>query len=227
MLYLSRFARPEGHGSLHRYVMAGFPDDLGPDPRKQAGALFRVQVNREPDFFAAENDNELIDKRECAEGGSILVQSTMKPKWPKSYEAEVKLEFKPSLLKAEKRYRFRFGLNSVAQSNRDGRCRRYPVPVSQWLAAREEMLGATFDIRKVESMVLYDHVRREHYTRSFPIHVSVIDGYLRVTDPIKLADAIREGIGREKAYGCGLLSLLPVVAVTPAPSPALVGVAQT
>jgi CRISPR system Cascade subunit CasE len=56
--------------------------------------------------------------------------------------------------------------------------------------------------------------------------VSVIDGYLRVTDPIKLAQAIREGIGREKAYGCGLLSLLPVAVVTPAPSPALVGVAQ-
>jgi CRISPR system Cascade subunit CasE len=203
MLYLSRFARPDGDVSLHRYVMSGYPKDLGPDPRKQAGVLFRV------------------------DGASILVQSTMKPKWPKSYEAEVKLEFKPSLLKAEKRYRFRFGLNSVAQSNRDGRCRRYPVPVSQWLAAREEMLGATFDIRKVESMVLYDHVRREHYTRSFPIHVSVIDGYLRVTDPIKLADAIREGIGREKAYGCGLLSLLPVAAVTtPEPAPALVGVSQ-
>ena len=56
MLYLSRFARPAGHGSLHRYVMAGFPDDLGPDPRKQAGVLFRVQVNREPDFFAAKNE---------------------------------------------------------------------------------------------------------------------------------------------------------------------------
>jgi hypothetical protein len=35
------------------------------------------------------------------------------------------------------------------------------------------------------------------------------------------------GIGREKAYGCGLLSLLPVAAVTtPEPAPALVGVSQ-
>ena len=117
MLYLSRFARPDGHGSLHRYVMAGFPDDLGPDPRSQVGALFRV------------------------DGGSILVQSVEKPKWPKAYEAQVKLEFKPSLLNVGERYRFRLGLNSVAQSNRDGRCRRYPVPAAEWLAASQSTAG--------------------------------------------------------------------------------------
>ena len=202
MLYLSRFARPSGDGSLHRYVMAGFPDDIGPDPRSQVGALFRV------------------------DGGSILVQSVEKPKWPKAYGAEVKLEFRPSLLKVGERYRFRLGLNSVAQSNRDGRCRRYPVPASQWLAAREDRLGATFEVRQVRVQKHHDHVRREHYTRSFPIEVSVVDGYLTVTHSQRLADAMVNGIGREKAYGCGLLSLLPVVAVTPAPSPVLVGVVQ-
>lgn len=203
MLYLSRFARPDGHGSLHRYVMAGFPDDLGPDPRSQVGALFRV------------------------DGRSILVQSVEKPKWPKSYEAQVKLEFKADLLKVGERYRFRLGLNSVAQSNRDGRCRRYPVPAADWLAAREDRLGATFEVRQVRVQKYQDHVRREHYSRSFPIEVSVIDGYLTVTDSQRLAQAMVSGIGREKAYGCGLLSLLPVVAVTtPEPAPALVGVAQ-
>jgi CRISPR system Cascade subunit CasE len=201
MLYLSRFARPEGHGSLHRYVMAGFPDDLGPDPRSQVGALFRV------------------------DGKSILVQSAEKPKWPKAYEAQVKLEFKPSLLKVGERYRFRLGLNSVAQSNRDGRCRRYPVPAVDWLAAREDRLGATFEVRQVRQITLKDHVRREHYTRSFPIEVSVVDGYLTVTHSQRLADAMVNGIGREKAYGCGLLSLLPVAVVTTA-EPALVGVVQ-
>jgi CRISPR system Cascade subunit CasE len=202
MLYISRLPRPSGDGSLHRYVMAGFPDDIGPDPRSQVGALFRVDVR------------------------SILVQSVEKPKWPKAYGAEVKLEFKADLLKAGERYRFRLGLNSVAQSNRGGRCRRYPVPASQWLAAREERLGAAFEVRQVRVQKHHDHVRREHYTRSFPIEVSVVDGYLTVTHADRLAQAMVNGIGREKAYGCGLLSLLPVVAVTPALSPVLVGVAQ-
>jgi CRISPR system Cascade subunit CasE len=153
------------------------------------------------------------------------VQSVEKPKWPKAYEAQVKLEFKPSLLKVGERYRFRLGLNSVAQSNRDGRCRRYPVPAVDWLAAREERLGATFEVRQVRVQKHHDHVRREHYTRSFPIEVSVVDGYLTVTHSQRLADAMVNGIGREKAYGCGLLSLLPVAVVTTA-EPALVGVAQ-
>jgi CRISPR system Cascade subunit CasE len=183
--------------------MAGFPDDLGPDPRSQVGALFRV------------------------DGGSILVQSVEKPKWPKAYEAQVKLEFRHNLLNVGERYRFRLGLNSVAQSNRDGRCRRYPVPAAEWLAAREERLGATFEVRQVRVQKHHDHVRREHYTRSFPVEVSVIDGYLTVTHSQRLADAMVNGIGREKAYGCGLLSLLPVAVVTtPEPAPALVGVSQ-
>jgi hypothetical protein len=81
-------------------------------------------------------------------------------------------------------------------------------------------------VRQVRVQKHHDHVRREHYTRSFPIEVSVVDGYLTVTHSQRLADAMVNGIGREKAYGCGLLSLLPVVAVPPAPAPALVGVAQ-
>jgi CRISPR system Cascade subunit CasE len=149
----------------------------------------------------------------------------MKPKWPRSYDAEVKLEFGHNLLELGGRYRFRFGLNSVAQSNRDGRCRRYPVPAVDWLAAREDRLGATFEVRQVRQITLKDHVRREHYTRSFPIEVSVVDGYLTVTHSQRLADAMVNGIGREKAYGCGLLSLLPVAVVTTA-EPALVGVVQ-
>jgi hypothetical protein len=53
----------------------------------------------------------------------------------------------------------------------------------------------------------------------------VVDGYLTVTHSQRLADAMVNGIGREKAYGCGLLSLLPVAVVTTA-EPALVGVVQ-
>lgn len=35
------------------------------------------------------------------------------------------------------------------------------------------------------------------------------DGYLVVTDPASLAQAVRTGIGPGKAFGCGLLSLAP------------------
>ncbi|GAA0514017.1 hypothetical protein GCM10011581_36950 [Saccharopolyspora subtropica] len=35
------------------------------------------------------------------------------------------------------------------------------------------------------------------------------DGHLTVTDPTALAHALQHGIGRAKAYGCGLFSLAP------------------
>ncbi|ANN17253.1 type I-E CRISPR-associated protein Cas6/Cse3/CasE [Amycolatopsis orientalis] len=35
------------------------------------------------------------------------------------------------------------------------------------------------------------------------------DGHLVITDPAAFSDALVTGIGRAKAYGCGLLSLAP------------------
>lgn len=39
------------------------------------------------------------------------------------------------------------------------------------------------------------------------------DGHLVVTDPVAFAEAVTAGIGRAKAYGCGLLSLAAARAV--------------
>lgn len=40
---------------------------------------------------------------------------------------------------------------------------------------------------------------------SMTIEATIFNGTLKVTDPDALLDLIREGIGPEKAYGCGLL----------------------
>jgi CRISPR-associated protein Cse3 family len=38
---------------------------------------------------------------------------------------------------------------------------------------------------------------------------AVIEGTLRVDDPANLIAAIARGIGRQRAYGCGMLRLQP------------------
>ncbi|MFQ3588661.1 MAG: type I-E CRISPR-associated protein Cas6/Cse3/CasE [Fimbriimonadaceae bacterium] len=43
-----------------------------------------------------------------------------------------------------------------------------------------------------------------------PLGAVQFDGVLVVTDPEKLRDAVRKGIGPQKAYGFGLLSLAPL-----------------
>jgi CRISPR system Cascade subunit CasE len=39
---------------------------------------------------------------------------------------------------------------------------------------------------------------------------AVIEGRLRVDDPAKMIEAIGAGLGRQRAYGCGMLRLQPV-----------------
>jgi len=48
------------------------------------------------------------------------------------------------------------------------------------------------------------------FTGKGPVWAAQYDGYASVGNSETLADAVRQGIGRAKAYGCGLLSLAPV-----------------
>ncbi|MDR2771456.1 MAG: type I-E CRISPR-associated protein Cas6/Cse3/CasE [Clostridiales Family XIII bacterium] len=41
------------------------------------------------------------------------------------------------------------------------------------------------------------------------VEMAAFEGVLRITDAKMLADAMKNGIGRAKAYGCGLLTLAP------------------
>ena len=43
-----------------------------------------------------------------------------------------------------------------------------------------------------------------------PVVTATFDGRLTVTDPEALRQALTSGIGRAKAYGCGLMTLAPV-----------------
>jgi CRISPR system Cascade subunit CasE len=40
------------------------------------------------------------------------------------------------------------------------------------------------------------------------VNRAVVDGYLTVTDSAKVENLLINGVGRKKAYGCGLMSLL-------------------
>ncbi|MBM9624592.1 type I-E CRISPR-associated protein Cas6/Cse3/CasE [Streptomyces zhihengii] len=45
-----------------------------------------------------------------------------------------------------------------------------------------------------------------------PVQIVAVtfDGHLEVTDPARLRTVLTQGIGRAKAYGCGLLTLVPI-----------------
>jgi hypothetical protein len=79
-----------------------------------------------------------------------------------------------------------------------------------YLAGR--LLGATIETSRLDQFRLRKFMRPK---KEGPVAVktmpeAVIEGHLRVDDPTKLIEAIGSGIGRQRAYGCGMLRLQPV-----------------
>jgi CRISPR system Cascade subunit CasE len=63
-------------------------------------------------------------------------------------------------------------------------------------------------------LVVHDRHAREFAKRDHKRPVTLVtatfDGHLEVTDPDRLRRTLTAGLGRAKAYGCGLMTLGPV-----------------
>lgn len=75
-----------------------------------------------------------------------------------------------------------------------------------WLAKRGPAIGATFDFEHCDATG-YQQVRIPRRGRGAPIEFSEIEfaGLLTVTDPEKFTSALFNGLGKARAYGCGLM----------------------
>jgi CRISPR system Cascade subunit CasE len=82
----------------------------------------------------------------------------------------------------------------------------------RWLFKRADRFGVRFE----EPACRVDAYRVERLSRGFhrredDTRFAVVDyqGELEVTSPERLSEALRGGIGKAKAYGCGLLLVRP------------------
>jgi CRISPR system Cascade subunit CasE len=74
----------------------------------------------------------------------------------------------------------------------------------EWLTTKAPKHG--FSLNGFE-LVGRDVSRFERQQRTVTLHMATFEGLLKVEDPILLREALSTGIGRAKAYGCGLLTL--------------------
>jgi CRISPR system Cascade subunit CasE len=74
----------------------------------------------------------------------------------------------------------------------------------QWLKARAQKQG--FALNGFE-LVDRNVSKFERQGQTVTLHIATFEGHLRVEDPTLLREALTNGIGRAKAYGCGLLTL--------------------
>lgn len=195
---------------MHRTVMSGYPDSAPTTTYRQThGVLWRIDT---------------LSGRQVI----LYIQSHTAPEWAHLPEglllrpAEVRT-LQPVLdaIKPGKKFSFRLMANPTRCIRPDdGTDRRKRVPLRQpaqhieWLIAKGEQHGfvipasrqGTPDVSARKSPKLIGK-RREK--RSITIEPVRYDGHLIVTDLDHFTKALLAGIGRAKAYGCGLLSLAP------------------
>lgn len=136
------------------------------------------------------------------DGRFLLVQSQIEPVFPALLETQTKA-YDP-VLESGRSYRFRLAINPVTQS----RYGRKPVDPIAWLQSRD--LGAKLEVCNLVSVTTPERSRRGGRVSSFALTVATLDGALECTDPGRLRECIVKGVGRGRAYGCGLLSVVRV-----------------
>jgi len=151
---------------------------------------------------------------------TVIVQSLTKPDWlrlkvPEDYLQEVDGPKRMDLqgLKQGQRLRFRLRCRPskrIGARDKDDVGKRKGLTtkdeILEWLHRKAGING--FEVREVafDRIYWYDSKRG---IQDKPLGAVVFDGILVVTDPDNLREAVRNGIGTQKAFGFGLLSIAP------------------
>ncbi|MBE2998647.1 type I-E CRISPR-associated protein Cas6/Cse3/CasE [Nocardiopsis sp. HNM0947] len=200
---------------MHRTLMSAFPEvDADGSARKENGLLWR------------------LDRSDA--GHMLLVQSAVEPDWaqlPDDYlAAPAETRSMAAVFEAivpGRELAFRCTANPTRivrdpKAPKFERGRRVALHDEKsrlgWIARKGEQHGfeipATHDGALAVDVVPLPPAIGYKGTSSRRSKITVspaqFDGRLVVTDADAFAEAVRTGIGRAKAYGCGLLSLAPV-----------------
>ncbi|MGW2886430.1 type I-E CRISPR-associated protein Cas6/Cse3/CasE [Streptomyces griseoruber] len=191
--------------NLHRRLMSLYPSDTGPDPRARFGVLFRTE--------------------DTPTGPHILLQSTHEPDFtrlPDRYGTTHCRPLDPLLdaLKPGLTIRFRCAASPVRKPGATTRA-LYNLPAAVPLtgAHADEWWTRQAQSAGLQPLTLHSHpldtaqATRQSTQRGdsqrIRHHRVRFDGSAAITNPDLLRQKITEGIGRGKAFGCGLLSIAP------------------
>lgn len=203
----SRDARHDARSAVdtHRRLMSLFPDQAGPDPRARFGILHRVD--------------------DTPAGPHLLMQSNQEPdlgQLPTGYGTATTrpLDALLDALRPGLTIRYRCAASAVRKPGTTTRA-AYNLPAvvplsgtaaDEWwmrqadtaglkvLTLHSQPLDAAHGVRGTRGSGNEQRIRHSR-TR--------FDGTATIIDPDQLRRQITAGIGRGKAYGCGLLSIAP------------------
>ena len=184
--------------NLHRSIMQAFPDLEPPTDGEQKRVRADWQI-----LFRLEADSNVL-----------LVQSELEPDWgklPLTYLSQQQCKpFQPEMSQfpIDRLLRFRLKANP---SKRDIKTRKtvglYSQPDQEnWFTRQATQHGFSVEgLDIIPAANLWGAKAKGQ--PPIKIHTALFQGVLKVQDPALFVKAIREGIGKGKSYGCGLLSL--------------------
>jgi CRISPR system Cascade subunit CasE len=189
--------------AMHAAVLSSFPED---DPGR---VLWRVDREQHQIWLYVLSPNRPDFTHLVEQAG-----------WPRLDQDWATKEYEPLLerLREGQSWAFRLTANPVHTPHSGARKGKPLAHVTvdqqrKWLAERSNGLG--FEITKnddVLDVVVHDRFT-EHFRRGgseVTLAKATFDGKLVITDAALLRQALVNGVGRGKAYGCGLLTLAPL-----------------
>ncbi|MER7835363.1 type I-E CRISPR-associated protein Cas6/Cse3/CasE [Streptomyces sp. NPDC096040] len=211
--------------TMHAAVMASFPQVL-PTAEQTPRVLWRTDRNATAEvllFVVSPDRPDLTHLVEQAGWPAAAASGT--PGW-ETYA------YTPFLERLEKGtdWNFRLTANPVHHARtHDGQPTKRTAHLTprhqlQWLLARQDPAGfrvlSNPDNRRItehgneHQITVRDQRSLNFGKRSAPGRVTLTtvtyDGRLQVTDPDALRHVLTSGLGKAKAYGCGLMTLAPV-----------------
>ncbi|MER6738436.1 type I-E CRISPR-associated protein Cas6/Cse3/CasE [Streptomyces puniciscabiei] len=210
--------------AMHAAVMSSFPHAL-PTAEQAPRVLWRIDRNASAEvllFVVSPDRPDLTHLVEQAGWPAAAASGT--PGW-QTYA------YTPFLERLEKgtTWNFRLTANPVHHARtRDGEPTKRTAHLTarhqlQWLLARQDaagfhVLAKPEDRRRTEhgdehQLIVRDQRNLDFGKRGAPGRVTLTtvtyDGRLQVTEPDALRRVLTSGLGKAKAYGCGLMTLAP------------------
>lgn len=184
--------------SLHRVVYSLF-DDIRSDQEKQSHI---------PNGIA------YADQGGDFQGRKVLMVSNRQPaeQVAGQYGQVITKVISPDFLE-HRHYRFKVQVNPVRKDKASGQ--RVAVigrdQVAQWFAERApKSWGFSVDPHTLQ----VDHIEVLQFTdktqRPVTLGRATLQGQLTVTEPTVFAQSFKNGIGKGRAFGCGLLQIVPM-----------------
>lgn len=195
--------------AMHAAVSAGFPEER---PSQDGRILWRLDIHGSHRVLLFVASPDQPDFTHIAEQAG----------WPAT-ETWATQPYGPLLdnLKIGQHWQFRLTANPVHSGRRDDWTDTKPLghvtvkQQEQWLVDRAAKHGFTLDVghpadeaAEPDLAVIERSVRRfRRNTDVVTLATATFEGQLQIADPALLRRALTHGIGRGKAYGCGLLTL--------------------